>query len=84
MYITKRITITVHATADDWQLYDLPGREDAAIALNQRFEELVNKWAKRSDVRNGMRLSDYANLGAADTEGRCFVEALLDRTFGEQ
>ena len=40
MYITKTITITVHATADDWQLYDLRGREDAAIALNQRFEEL--------------------------------------------
>ena len=38
MYITTRVTITVHATADDWRLYDLPGREDAAIALNQRFE----------------------------------------------
>jgi hypothetical protein len=35
-------------------------------------------------VRNGMRLGDYANLGAADTEGRYFVEDLLDRTFGEQ
>ena len=78
MYITKTITITVHATADDWQLYDLPGREDAAIALNQRFEELVNKGAKRSDVRNGMRLSDYANLGAGDTEVRYFVVDLLD------
>ena len=84
MYITKTITITVHATADDWQLYDLPGREDAAIALNQRFEELVNKGAKRSEVRNGMRLSDYANLGAADTEVRYFVEDLLDRTFGDK
>jgi len=38
--------------------------------LNQRFEELVNKGATRSEVRNGMRLSDYANLGAADTEVR--------------
>jgi hypothetical protein len=84
MYITKTITITVHATADDWQLYDLPGREDAAIVLNQRFEELVNKGATRSEVRNGMRLSDYVNLGAADTEGRYFVEALLDRTFGDE
>ena len=59
-------------------------REDAAIALNQRFEELVNKGATRSEVRNGMCLSDYANLGAADTEGRYFVEDLLDKTFGEQ
>jgi hypothetical protein len=31
-----------------------------------------------------MRLSDYVNLGAADTEGRYFVEALLDRTFGDE
>ena len=84
MYITKTITIAVHATADDWQLYDLPGREDAAIALNQRFEQLVNKGATRSEVRNGMRLSDYANVGAADTEGRYFVEALLDKTFGKK
>ena len=68
---------------DDWQLYELPGREDAAIALTQRFEALVNKGATRSEVRNGMRLSDYANLGAADTEVRYFVEDLLDRTFGD-
>ena len=81
MYITKTITITVHATADDWQLYDLPGREDAAIALNQRFEALVNKRAPSSEVRNGMCLSDCANL---DTEVRYFVQDLLDRTFGEQ
>ena len=33
-YITKTTTITVHATADDWQLFDLAGREDAAVALN--------------------------------------------------
>ena len=52
--------------------------------MNQRFEELVNKGAKRSEVRNGMRLSDYANLGAADTEVRYFVEDLLDRTFGDK
>jgi hypothetical protein len=56
-----------------------PAREDTAIALNQRFEELVNKGATRSEVRNGMCLSGYANLGAADTEVRYFVEALLDR-----
>ena len=54
-----------------------------AIALNQRFEELVNKGATRSEVRNGMCLSDYANLAAAHTEGRYFVEDLLDKTFGE-
>ena len=51
------------------------------VALNQRFE-LVNKGATRSEVRNRMCLRDYANLGAADTEVRYFVEDLLDRTFG--
>jgi hypothetical protein len=78
---TTTITITVHATADDCRLYDLPGQEDAAIALNQRFEALVNKGATRSEVRNGMCLSDYANLGAVDTGVRYFVEDILDRTF---
>jgi hypothetical protein len=50
--------------------------------LNQRFRRAVNKGATRSEVRNGMRLSDYANLGGKDTESRYFVEDLLDRTFG--
>jgi hypothetical protein len=50
--------------------------------LNRRFEELIDKGATRSEVRNGMRLGDYANLGVAATEGRYFVEDLLDKTFG--
>ena len=70
--------------ADDWGLYGLPSGEDAAIALNQRFEELVNKGATRSEVRNSMRLGDYASFGAAGIEVRYFVEALLDRIFGDE
>jgi hypothetical protein len=42
----------------------------------------VNKSAKRSEVRNGMCLSDYANFDAAGAEARYLVEDLLDRTFG--
>src|SRR5215469_16891751 len=79
MYITKTITITIHATANDWQLYDLPGRDDAAIALNQRFEALVNKGATRSEVRNGICLSDYANLGGAGNRSPPFRR----RSFGQ-
>ena len=43
----------------------------------------VNKGSTRSEARKGLCLSDYANLGAADTEVRYFVEVLLDKTFGE-
>ena len=81
MYITT--TITIQGPCDGGRLATVrPARsEDAAIVLNQRFEALVNKGATRSEVRKGMCLSDYANFGAADTEGRYFVEDLLDRTF---
>lgn len=84
MKVTKSIKVTVHATADDWQLYDKPGRMEAARALNRRFEELVNSGATRSEVRDGMPLNDFAAYGAADTEGFNFVEDLLDKTFGRE
>ena len=74
MYITKTITIAVHATADDWQLYDLPGREDAAIALNQRFEQLVNKGTTRSEVRNAAQ-----RLFALGSQGPHASERLRQR-----
>ena len=39
----------------------------------------MNKFATRSEVRNNVRLGDHANFGAAATEGRYFVENLLER-----
>jgi hypothetical protein len=84
MTVTKRITVTIGASADDWDLYDNPGRDDAATALNEYFMQLVNKGCTRNEVERGMlpKLLEYGDLGASDSEGIRFLELLLDRTFG--
>lgn len=84
MRIVKTVTVMVDASADDWELYDGPGREDAARALNGGFMELVNQGYKRAEVERGMwpKLREYSELGAADSEGIRFLELLLDKTFG--
>lgn len=83
-YVTKKFKVTVQATPDDWQLYPKAGRDEAAAALNRRFEILVNKGATRDVVERSMCLRDYRDWGAQDTEGLYFLEQLLDETFGPE
>jgi hypothetical protein len=63
-------------------------RISKALPRKKPEPSVSRSWLTRaerdSEVRNGMCLSDYANFGAADTEGRYFVEDLLDRIFGNQ
>jgi hypothetical protein len=75
----------IDASADDWDLYDKPGRQEAATALNEHFENLVNRGSTRDEVETGMlpKMKEYSELGAVDTEGICFLEVLLDKTFGK-
>jgi hypothetical protein len=84
MKVTKTITVTIDASANDWELYDNPGRDDAATALNEHFMRLVNNGCTRAEVEKGMfpKLREYDELGAFDTEGLCFLSLLLDTTFG--
>jgi hypothetical protein len=85
MKVIKNITVAIDASADDWELYDKPGRDEAAIALNEYFTDLVNQGCTRDEVENGMwpKLKEYSELGAADSEGIRFMELLLYRTFGK-
>ena len=86
MRVIKRVTVTVDASADNWELYGGPGREDAALALNEHFARLVGEGCTRSEVERGMwpKLEEYSELGAADSEGIRFLGHLLDRTFGHR
>jgi hypothetical protein len=85
MRVIKTITVTIDASADDWELYDGSGRENAAIALNEHFMLLVNKGCACDEVERGMlpKLEEYSELGAFDSEGIRFLELLLKMTFGK-
>jgi len=86
MRVIETTTITIDASADDWQLYDKPGRDEAATALNEHLEELVNRGSTCNEVESGMmaKLNEYSDLGAIDTEGISFLELLLNKTFGKR
>jgi hypothetical protein len=85
MRVIRTITVTIDASADDWDLYNKSGRHEAATALNEHFEELVNRGCTRNEVEKGMlpKMKEYSELGAIDTEGISFLELLLDKTFGK-
>jgi hypothetical protein len=84
MRVTRISTVTIDPSANDWELYDNPGRDDAATALNEHFMRLVNKGCARDEVERGMlpKLREYGELGAFDSEGLRFLDLLLDTTFG--
>jgi len=86
MRVIKAISITIDASADDWDLYDKPGRYEAAIALNEHFEKLVNRGCTRDEMEKGMfpKMEEYSEFGAIDTEGISFLKLLLDKTFGKR
>jgi hypothetical protein len=79
-----RHIVTLNYTADDWELFTSePGAEAAAMALNAKFEELVNNGGDRDTVRKGMSklMAQYSDLGAQDSEPVWFLHDLLDKVF---
>lgn len=82
--VTK--TYRVKLTADQWQLYDLAGRDHAAADLNRTCESALNTCSTRTGAYGIMyqALQRNAAFGAADTEGDAMVMRLLDLRFSEE
>lgn len=80
---TRRV-VRVTFDADEWELYDEPGREDAARAINQAFEVAVNGGSSQEDVAKATikMMNKYASFGAADTEGYSMLNRLLKKVYG--
>lgn len=76
----------VSYSADNWKLFDQPGRDECAVRLNQAFADLVNSGLSRTEVEaqfeSVLNRSENANLGAADSEGYYMMERLLKKVFG--
>lgn len=77
--MTIRKTIELHLTADDWQLYDKEGRENAAKLINQFVEKRINGGRPNEAVQI---LEAFSEFGAADTEGRYMLEQIIARYEG--
>lgn len=71
-------------SADDWQLYDDPGRDAAAASINRVFSEAVNSGKTRSEVEKltYAELLNQRDFGAADSEGMWFLQDILEATYG--
>lgn len=71
-----KIKARLNLTADDWQLYSIPGRETAARRLNRAMERKLAKGEIGSllDI-----LPPYSKWGACDSEGYHTIYAVLQR-----
>lgn len=82
--IEKRVTACL--TADQWGLYGKPGAESAAHELNNEWNDVVRLgWPRKAaELHMNATMANLAQYGAADTEPRNMLEALLDEQFGEE
>jgi hypothetical protein len=81
--ITRRLN-GVNLTADDWELYDLPGRDEAAQAINAALVQAFNTpGADRRSVTEQTYavMNAYSRLGAIDSEGCARLGTCLDQLF---
>lgn len=81
----KRTVTAVALTASHWELYDLPGRDDAAKRLNAAFAEAVNASATAADALKAFTpaLRRESNFGAADSEGWATAEWAFHAVYGD-
>jgi len=83
---TKISNIKISYSADDWQLYNIDGRDRAADELNAGMAELMSNWPSKADV-NWKEIENllfsYADYGAAYSEGYQMVDYIFSKVYGE-
>lgn len=66
--ITK--TLELSLSADEWSLYNIEGRDAAALAINSGVAEALNAGNPRAAHAV---LRSFEDFGAADTEGNVML-----------
>jgi hypothetical protein len=81
--VQTRTTITaMHVTADDWELYDRPGREEAAARINAAIVDAVNNNERPIAVTLCRAALDAeSEFGASDTEGVSTLAWILQQVY---
>jgi hypothetical protein len=78
--------VKVNMTAEDWELYTMPGAKAAAQKLNRAFAACVRKGMSRNETETAMYTTMRAlgNYGAADSEPYYHLRCLLTKVYGEE
>lgn len=71
-----KVKAKINLTADDWQLYNLPGRDAAARRINRAIERKLAKGEINSLYE---ALAPCSKWGATDTEGFMAIAWILER-----
>ena len=72
-------TIYLSLTADEWALYHIDGRDDAADGLNKAVSVALNNFYKGVAITKiEAALGEYGHWGANDTEGHVVVRQIMD------
>lgn len=85
--VIVKSTASINLTADDWQLYDLPGRDAVASELNKALEEFIAANPTKDSAYKNMgkfekEMWKHSKFGAADSEGYHTFEDVLDEVYG--
>jgi len=85
--LTIRRAIAVDFDADRWELFDLPGRDEAAARLNAALVAAVNADGATPDSVHAAMTplqSELADLGADDSEPQGLIDAVVEKVFDEE
>lgn len=74
VFLRLGILVNLSLNANDWALYDIEGRDDAAQGLNRDVEMALAE----GDIRKLDKVLDrYSKWGAADSEGYHTIARIL-------
>jgi len=84
--IQRSATIEVSFSADQWELFDVKGRDQAAADLNKALQDAVNApGATEQSVHAAMRpvQQRLGDLGADDGEAQGLIDHVVEKVFGD-
>jgi len=84
--IQRSATIEVSFSADQWELFDVKGRDQAAADLNKALQDAVNApGATAQSVHAAMRpvQQRLGDLGADDGEAQGLIDHVVEKVFGD-
>lgn len=86
LVIRRSASIDVSFDADQWELYDKPGRDDVATELNAALRDAVQApGATARSVEEAMQVIQrkHDRMGADDSEPQGLINHVIDKIFGD-
>lgn len=82
----RTVTANISLTPQQWELYDLPGAQEAVPVLNKQLElSIANAKSATEALENFWpTLKLFDDLGACDTEPRWVARKICEQAFGEE